>query len=507
MRLSELLCKTDVHLPYKDTEISGVTCDSRKVKPGDLFFALPGVRADGAAFAASAANAGAVACVSEKKITGLQIPQFCTANVRRTYATAVAAFYGDPQRKLKIIGVTGTNGKTSTAHFLTAILNAAGLPTVMIGTCGCRAPFPFPAAQQYTALFSGMTTPDPEVLYPLLSAASGAGVACVVLEVSSHALALEKVAPILFSLSIFTNFSEDHLDFHPTMEAYLAAKAALFAQSHVGVFNFDDDIVAATAKTVACRAVGYGKTAACDYRAVDIRNLGEEGSTYIVHSKNARFRMRTKALGDFAVENTLAAVAAARELGVDFISIQDAVWDLDKIDGRLEKIDLSAPADFAVYIDYAHTPAALARLLDSAGALVKNDGRLVALLGCGGDRERQKRGRMGKCAVENCDYVYFTNDNCRTEDPKIIMRDVLSDLGGKTNYTVIYDRAAAIYAAVGTLKKDDVLLLIGKGHEQYEIDAAGRHPFSEREIVRAAVRQKILKGSCTDAHSTQTRSD
>ena len=506
MRLSELLFETDVKNIGADVEIAGVTCDSRKVKPRFLFFALPGMHADGADFAKEAQKNGAAVCIAEREIPGLQIPQAVSQNARRSYAKAVAAFYGNPQDKLKIIGITGTNGKTSTAHFLWKILNLSGRPAVMIGTCGCRFPFENRTASAFSEQFCGMTTPDPEVLYPILSAAVDDGLSYAVLEVSSHALSLEKVAPIAFALSVFTNFSEDHLDFYPTMDAYLAAKARLFSQSEIGVFDLDDPALAAVARATPCRVVGYGRAADRDYSAAEIET-DKAGSTYILHSKNARFRVRTRICGDFAVENTLAAAAAARELGVDFISIQDAIWHLERIDGRFERVDFGHPVDFSVYIDYAHTPDALERLLKSARALVKGGGRLIALLGCGGDRERQKRSRMGRIAAENCDCVYFTNDNCRTEDPGQIMRDITSELADDGKFTVIYDRADAICAAVNSLKKDDVLLLCGKGHEQYEIDADGRHPFSETEIVRAAVVQRDLKGSCTDAHSTQTRSD
>ena len=493
MVLGELLHGTGI-LPegaLGALEIGGITHDSRRVRAGDAFFALRGRDADGRDFAAEAARRGAAVCISETNLDGLEIPQVVVPDARSTLAFASANFYGNPQRKLKIIGVTGTNGKTTTAYMLKTIFCHSGYKTALLGTAkgsigdaSYTPPLDGAEADEYAT----MTTPDPEVLYRTLADLADRGVEITVMEASSHALALDKLAPIEFAVGIFTNLSHEHLDFHGTMENYLAAKAKLFKRCRTGLFNTDDPAGLALLQSAKCRAVSYGLAPPCDYLAEEIERSGVRGSTYILHARNARFRIKTQIPGDFTLYNTLAAAAAARECGVDLVCIQNALYALRGIAGRLEKVNLGFTGGaFTVFIDYAHTPFALENLLRCVRAFRGAGQRIVTLFGCGGDRDREKRPEMGRIATAMSDFVILTSDNPRSEDPQAILRDIRGGVGAADNYIVIEDRREAIEYAIANALAGDIILLVGKGHEQYEIDKDGLHPFSETEIVQNAV--------------------
>lgn len=471
-------------------EIAGITHDSGRVRPAYAFFAFPGRKADGHNFAAEAERRGAAVCICERHIEGLSVLQIVLPNARRALAFAAANFYGNPQRRMRICGVTGTNGKTSTAYMLKTVFSHGGYKTALLGTAkgsiGDIAYTP-PLEDTEASEYETMTTPDPEVLYRTLADLAARGVEVTVMEASSHALALDKLAPIEFELGIFTNLSHEHLDFHGTMENYLAAKAKLFDRCRVGLFNTDDAAARALMQRAKCRTVGYGLTPPSDYLAEEIESYGVRGSTYLLHTRNARFRIKTQIPGSFTLYNTLAAAAAARECGVDLVCIQNSLYALRGIAGRLEKVNLGFMGGaFTVFIDYAHTPFALENLLLCVREFRGAGQRIVTLLGCGGERDREKRPVMGKIAVENSDYVIFTSDNPRTEEPQAILRDILGGVGSADNYIVIENRREAIEYAVANALAGDIILLVGKGHEQYEIDKDGLHPFSETEIVQEA---------------------
>lgn len=492
MELSKLLSGTDLSAPEElsTLNIHGISSDSRKIRPGDVFVALNGQNVNGASFALDAEKAGAAVYIGEMRAENLHIPQLITQNARRTLAFACANLCDNPQRRMKVIGVTGTNGKTSTAYMLRTVLAHSGYKTALIGTLRSMI-----FEEDYIPDVEGdekdnfltMTTPDPELLYPAMREMADKGVEVLVMETSSHALALDKLAPIEFEIGIFTNLSSEHLDFHKTKENYLAAKAKLFDKCRTGLFNADDPSEPKISSSAKCRVVRYAIRKKADYHVEQIRTNGVFGSEYILHSKNARFKVKTRIPGDFTLYNTLAAASAAREMGIDLMQIQNAIYSLDGICGRLERVNLGFCDNlFSVFIDYAHTPYALENLLRSVSSFRSAGQRIVTLFGCGGDRDREKRPQMGAIAVAMSDYVIITSDNCRTEEPENIINDILGGVGNAKNYTVIEDRREAITFAVESALEGDIILLVGKGHEQYEIDKDGLHPFSEKEIVAIA---------------------
>ncbi len=493
MILSKLFNGTDI-TSNNDVEVDAVVYDSRRVKNGDVFVALGGTNTNGEKFAFDAEKNGAVAYVGEKKIEGLKIPQFVTSNARRTLAFMCANFYGNPQNKMRIIGVTGTNGKTSTAFLLKTVLAHGGYKTALCGTVKCMI-----GEEEYTPKLYGeaennfhtMTTPDPDVLYMVMRDMVEAGVEILVMETSSHALALEKLAPISFEIGIFTNLTEEHLDFHKSMDEYLLAKAKLFNQCKKGIFNIDDAFAERIMGLSNCKKISFGIKKRGDYFAEKIVTRGVQGSEYVLHSANSRFKIKTQIPGDFTLYNTLAAAVAAREFSVNLITVQNAIYSLCGICGRLERVKLGFEGNgISVFIDYAHTPFALENLLKCVSDFREEGQRIVTLFGCGGDRDKEKRSAMGKIAVDMSDFVIITSDNSRSEEPSDIIKDIIDGIGNADNYTVIENRREAIEFTIENAAAGDIILLVGKGHEQYEIDKSGLHPFSEIEIAEKAARNR-----------------
>lgn len=496
MELAELLAGTDIELASElsGLDVCGISHDSRKISPGEVFIALSGQNTSGADFAKEAESGGAAICISESYIDGLHIPQLLTSNARRTFSLAFANLCGNPQKRLRIIGVTGTNGKTSTAYMLRTVLAHSGYKTALIGTVRSMigeedyVPELFGAERDN---FLTMTTPDPEILYPAIKEMVECGVEILVMEASSHALALEKLAPIDFEIGIFTNLSKEHLDFHKTKENYIAAKAKLFKNCQTVIYNADDENAERIVENAPCRTVSYAIRKRADYCVEQIRINGVFGSEYVLHSKNSRFKVKTRIPGDFTLYNTLAAATAAREMGIDLMQIQNALYSLDGVCGRLERVSLGFCDNiFSLFIDYAHTPYALENLLRSVRGFRSTGQRIVTLFGCGGDRDREKRSEMGAIATNMSDYVIITGDNSRSEDPRKIIEDILSGVGNAKNYTVIENRRDAIYFAIENALEGDIILLVGKGHEEYEIDKNGIHPFSERKIAEEAAKKR-----------------
>ena len=476
-----------------DTEITGICPDSSRVERGNLFVAIKGLRNDGHAHVSEAIEKGAAAILVERQavesdridLREIKIPIVVCDNTRRIMSYLFSAWHGEPQLNLKMIGVTGTNGKTSVSRLIYEILSRSGRKCALVGTVGCKThkrvinvKNPDPNAN--------MTTPDPEQLFAILREAVDDGCEYAVMEVTSHALHFDKVAPITFDVGVFTNLTEDHLDLHGDMDSYFAAKAKLFSRCRYAVINCDDRygrLLAEKINISALLCTMEGRETGCS--ADEIRLLGESGIEYKLSCRDLRLRVRSPLPGRFNVMNTMQAALAVRLLGLSVGEIKDGLAHFSGIEGRLEKLRFDENLDFTVYLDYAHTPDALENLLRTARGFTSEGQRIVLLFGCGGDRDPYKRGQMGKIATEMADMVIITSDNSRSESTSRIIDGILlgiSDTCGAP-YTVIEDRRAAIEYAIKNARRGDVILLAGKGHEEYEITREGRKRFSEREIA------------------------
>lgn len=481
MKLRELLCGEILDNVLGDTEITTISRNENSCKDA-LLFCLVGKSFDKNVFTELAEKNGARLIVTDTDLNGSDLPVIKVKNVRKAYAYAVAAFCGNPQNDITFYGITGTNGKTSTSYFLHSILNHCSVKNALIGTNGVifnNEKIPFPPENSG---ISQMTTPDPEFLFPLLKHLLSVGINTVVMEVSSHALALFKVDPLRFKASIFTNFSHEHLDFHGSAEEYLRAKLRLCDLSDKVLYNANDITLVKTFEKKGAVSFGIEKGS---YSACCVRHKGVNGVSYFLKHEKSVFRIESRICGTFTAQNTLAALTLALEEGLGAEVLCDAILSIPYIPGRLEKLLIDKTRfPFSVMIDYAHTPKSFEELL-SSDVFKTRKGRLVALFGCGGDRDTEKRALMGKIAERYCDKIYITNDNPRGEDPNRIISDILMGINEVCKTVVIPDRKEAITAAFDQLEKDDILLLVGKGNENYLVDKEGRHAFSERDIVYA----------------------
>ncbi len=497
-------CEKDFSIP-----VSGLSTDSRRLSAGDLFIAIHGLHTDARLFAADAVEHGAVAVVTEEDPAGFDgtVPVIRVPDARVAAACLYDAWYGHPGRRLRLVGVTGTNGKTTVTSLLRHLLLASGIPCGIIGTVGWIAP-----SGEHSDL-GGMTTPDPWVLYPLLARMAESAVPAVppvvLMEVTSHALKLGKVAPLRFDVGIFTNLTPEHLDLHGTMEDYYAAKRRLFEVSRLAVVNADDrrgrmllGEPLPTRHWFICHATGLdglspdrmcpaAEGSCTRVYAEQVKLLGEEGVAFKLTTPDIRLRLRCPLPGEFSVMNALEAATAALALGAGPAAVRDALPTFPGVPGRMERVEIPAacthfPENTAVYIDFAHTPDALEKLLGVAHTMRRRGRRIVLLFGCGGDRDRSKRKLMGRVASRMADFVILTSDNSRSENPGSILSDILQGIDKESAFTVIPDRAEAITYAIQNARAGDIILLAGKGHETYEITAEGTRPFSERDIVRAA---------------------
>ncbi len=476
MKLSELLQGVAV-APYTlsdDTQITSITCDSRKVEAGALFVCICGTAGDGHDFAASALEKGAVAILAERD---LKLPQqIITPATRAAWATLSANWFGHPARHLHLVGVTGTNGKTTTVCLLKSILEAAGHKVGLIGTIqnmiGDRA---VPAAR---------TTPDTYELQSLFALMVAEGCDYCVMEVSSHALHQERVGGCTFDVGVFSNLTQDHLDYHGTMEEYMLAKRKLFSMSKHAVINFDDPWGARMAENIPCPLSYYSaKNDSADFVARNIMHK-PDGVRFELIGSDRIERVHLHIPGQFSVYNGLAAAAAAITLGVPFETVTEALYNAAGVKGRAEIVPTNR--DFTVVIDYAHTPDGLENICRTMKDCCA--GRLLTIFGCGGDRDRTKRPLMGEIAARFSDVVIVTSDNPRTEDPTAIIEEILVGLqGSKTPVKVIENRVDAIHWAIKHAKPGDTVLLAGKGHETYQILKDGTIHLDEREVVAEAL--------------------
>jgi UDP-N-acetylmuramoyl-L-alanyl-D-glutamate--2,6-diaminopimelate ligase len=458
-----------------EIEISGLAYDSGRVAPGSLFFCVPGATRDGHDFGPAAVEAGAAALVVERPL-GLAATEVRVADARAAMAPLAARFWGDPTAELEVAGITGTNGKTTTAFLLREILEAAGRQCGLLGT----------VKQVVGGVEEDVVRTTPEAIdlqQTFRRMLEGGDRACV-MEVSSHALTLHRADAIHFDVAVFTNLSQDHLDFHSDMEDYFAAKRLLFeAGPAASVVNADDPYGARLAAEIECLTFSSAGAEA-DFRAKDVE-LTAAGATFAVAGPDGTFEVRTRLPGAFNVSNSLAALAAAHALGVDAASAATALSAAIGVPGRFELIEEGQP--FSVLVDYAHTPEALENVLRAARPLT--EGRLICVFGAGGDRDRDKRPRMGAIAAELSDLAIVTSDNPRSEDPEAIIAEIVAGIP-TAEVRVEADRTAAIELALREAGEGDTVMIAGKGHEQgQEFEGGRKIPFDDREVARDQLRK------------------
>jgi UDP-N-acetylmuramoyl-L-alanyl-D-glutamate--2,6-diaminopimelate ligase len=453
-------------------EVASLAYDSRKVGPGTLFFCVPGEKVDGHDFAGKVIDAGAVALVVEWELE-VAVPQVVVPDARAAMAPVAARFFGDPTRELRVVGVTGTNGKTTTAFLLREVLEAAGVRCGLLGTVKQVVGGVEEAVER--------TTPEAIDLQATFRRMLDGGDRACAMEVSSHALVLHRADAIHFEVAVFTNLTQDHLDFHETMEEYFAAKRKLFeAGPGTAVVNVDDPYGRRLAEEFECVTFS-AEGAEADYSARDV-SFDATGAEFTVGG----LRLRTGLPGHFNVANALGALAAALALGVEPAAAAAALGAAAAPPGRLEPIDEGQ--GFAVLVDYAHTPDSLENVLRAARRLT--EGRLIAVFGAGGDRDRDKRPKMGRAGAELADLTVVTSDNPRSEDPAAIVAEVAAGAEGAPALEVEVDRRAAIALALARARPGDTVVIAGKGHEQgQEFEGGRKVPFDDREVAREELRK------------------
>lgn len=494
MKLSRLFGEAGLKYPpeYGEIEITKIVTDSRQAIEGCLFLCIQGLQTDGCGYADDAIKAGAGVIAAEyvrDACVGGAAAYIVLENTRKAAALLYNVWYGQPTEKMKIIGVTGTNGKTSVCSFLYQIFEYAGYRCGLLGTVGCRSAGGRSLALVQNDSSANLTTPDPEALYGALAQMADDGTEFVFMEVSSHALALHKVDAISFDTALFTNLTQDHLDFHGDMERYFQAKKRLFSLCRQAVLCMDDEAGKRLRQACACRTVTCSAVAG-DYRAEDIRLCGLNGVRYCAQTPQGPLTVSVSSPGRFSVMNSLMAAAVAMEYGIAKETVRDALLQCTGVEGRMERVDCTPYANFSVLIDYAHTPDALEKMLKSVRDVCTEEQRVVLLFGCGGDRDRTKRKEMATVASRLADFVIVTSDNSRNEDPQQIFADIVRGLDREKPYAVIADRREAIETAVRNARERDVLVLAGKGHERYEIRQGRQLPFDERMIVKQALQKR-----------------
>lgn len=454
-----------------EAEVTGLVCDSRKVKKGDLYFCLPGLRVDGHNFAKAAADAGAAALVVERKLP-VDLPQVLVEDARAAMSYMAQCFYGYPAGEMHGVGITGTKGKTTTSFLVRAIARHAGHKVGLMGTvCTYIGEEEEPAS---------LTTPDPIDVQSLLRRMKDAGCDFYVMEVSAHALDLRKLVGMKFDQGIFTNFSQDHLDYFGTMETYRRAKEKFFDPFYIGhaVVNADDE----AGKYMLGRvpATTYGVSAPADAYANEIEIL-ESGVSYRLHWKDVVLPLHLHISGIFNVYNSMAAAVACLEMGISPEDVKAGLESVTVVPGRIEPLPTHTP--YRVILDYAHSPASLESILKTIRQFTR--GRLICVFGCGGGRDKEKRPIMGEISGRLADFSVLTSDNPRLEDPMDILRAIEEGIKRTTGpYVVIENRREAIRYAMQMGQPGDVIVLAGKGHETYQDIGGQKHPFDEKVVVR-----------------------
>ena len=469
--------------------ITGLTDDSRKVEPGSLFVAVPGERVDGHDFVDRVLAAGAAALVVGRAVTAGSTPTIRVQDSRAALGMIGSRFYGDPSVSLRMIGVTGTNGKTTTTYVVKTMLEAAKRQVGLIGTVA------YLVGQE--SIPASHTTPGALELQKLFARMVEKRLDTVVMEVSSHALALDRTAGSEFDVAVFTNLTQDHLDFHVDMERYFQAKRKLFVdlgqsgtrkERKRAIINIDDPWSRRMWEACTVPVWTYGLGEQADLRAEGVR-LSAGGTEFTLCSPAGTCTIQSRLVGEHNVYNLLAAIGVVLHEGLTLDQVRVAVGAVSNVPGRFERVD--AGQDFTVVVDYAHTEDALVRLLTAAQAL--RTGRIITVFGCGGDRDRTKRPKMGRTAVQYSDVVILTSDNPRTEDPAGILREVEAGVKealanrSHVRYQMVADRRDAIEAAVREARTGDMVLIAGKGHEDYQIVGTTKHHFDDREVAREMI--------------------
>ncbi|MHC0037263.1 UDP-N-acetylmuramoyl-L-alanyl-D-glutamate--2,6-diaminopimelate ligase [Pseudoneobacillus sp. C159] len=486
MKLQQLLESLQLLTPYTgpDVEIASIENDNRNVKAGSLFICIKGYTVDGHHFAGSAVLNGAVAVISERELN-LEVPVIIVKDTTRAMALLADAFYGQPSQQLHVIGITGTNGKTTTSHLIEKILSDNQQMTGLIGT-------------MYTKIGeeiepSKNTTPESLALQKTFRSMLDKGVTTAIMEVSSHALDLGRVHGTDFDVAIFTNISQDHLDYHKTMQEYTQAKGLLFSQlgnsfkfnkPKFAVLNADESTFNDYKKITAAHVVSYGIDKEADFRAQNI-TLTPSGTKFNLLLAGQVYPVKLQLAGKFNVYNALASIAAAFVSKIPIFNIITSLENVEGVAGRFELV--KADQDYTVIVDYAHTPEALENVLKTINQLTKNN--VYVVVGCGGDRDKTKRPIMARIACQYATYPVFTSDNPRSEDPLSILSDMEEGVKGKS-YKTIVDRREAINFAIKQAKPGDVVLIAGKGHETYQIIGTDVYDFDDRLVAKEAIEER-----------------
>ena len=504
MKLRELLTIVPGLTPLPDhpaleAEVKGLSTNSHACQVGDLFIGMPGTRVDGGDFWAGAIAAGAIAAIVSPSAAGkvrreergergeqetsVQPCIISASDMVQVSAQLAAAFYGNPAQQLKLVGVTGTNGKTTTTHLIEFLLQRTHKSTALLGTLYTRW-----QGYQQTALH---TTPFAVELQKQLAEALAAGCEYSVMEVSSHALAQGRVLGCTFEVAVFTNLTQDHLDFHRDMDDYFAAKALLFSPNYLkgrSVINLDDPYGQQLIQNLD-RAWSYSThDTTADLYTTDL-SYESDGVSGILHTPLGEAAFRSPLVGQFNLANLLAAVGVVLHLGLDLDSIVAALPQFGGVPGRMEQVQIAPNQDISVIVDYAHTPDSLENLLRAARPFIQ--GKMICVFGCGGDRDRGKRPQMGRIAADLADRVIVTSDNPRTEDPQRILQDVVAGIPESVKPVVMGDRAEAIRLAILEAQPGDGVLIAGKGHEDYQILGTEKIHFDDREQAQAALKQRL----------------
>ncbi|MCI8387317.1 MAG: UDP-N-acetylmuramoyl-L-alanyl-D-glutamate--2,6-diaminopimelate ligase [Clostridiales bacterium] len=507
--LARLLNGTTVvsaRISSTDFDYGALRTNSFDVLDGDVFICIKGGKNDGHDFICIAHERGAGLIICERVTDYLsehtELDYVLVENSRLAAANMWNELCGRPSDKLTLVAVTGTNGKTSTTYFLREIFKAAGYKTGIVGTVKCLVGDETEIISEAPdSHVNSMTTPAPERLYPELAHMVDEGVEIVFIEASSHSLSQYRLDPLHFAVGIFTNLTPEHLDYHGTMDDYFNAKKRLLDLCRVAVVNADDKYFSSLIPLKRLPMVSYSLLgengteygADADFIARNQCCMIDGGISYDLCEQGGDYHITCPISGEFTISNTLAAISAARLFRIKPDVIASALADCPQVPGRMERVDSPKPIDFEVYIDYAHTPDALEKAMLALKPHKRPGGRLCVLFGCGGDRDKSKRPLMGAAATSIADFTLITGDNSRSENPRSIICDILRGIDKTAEYKVIERRDDAIRYMISQARSGDVILLAGKGHEDYEIDSNGKHPFSEKDIVYKAIENIKLK--------------
>lgn len=465
--------------------IVSIEMDSRLVTEGSLFICIKGYTVDGHDYVAQAIEKGAVAILAEKEVEA-SVPVVIVKDSKRAMAMIANYFYDHPTKKLNLIGITGTNGKTTTTHLIEKIMNDHGKKTGLIGTMYMKI--------GEKTFETKNTTPESIVLQKYFAQMVTERVDTAIMEVSSHALHLGRVRGCDFNIAVFTNLTPDHLDYHQTMEAYQNAKGLLFAQLgntydpnelKIAIFNADDNASEQFDKMTTVETITYGIDRKSDVMAKNIQ-ITANGTSFTLHAFDDVIDIQMKLIGKFSVYNALAAISACLVQNIPLQSIKSSIESITGVAGRFETVN--AGQKYTVIVDYAHTPDSLENVLKTVQQFAK--GKIVCVIGCGGDRDKTKRPKMAQIATDEADYAIFTSDNPRSEDPKAILNDMERGVK-KDNYTVIVDRKEAIHFAIQNAQENDTIVIAGKGHETYQIIGSNVYDFDDRKVAREAIRREM----------------